>query len=581
MQFIQGHSVLSSLPESHYWLLSSLVIGSFFLGAMSTAYFKRRSQDCISVCSDTIINERSNGSFEQSSENAFLSQQIKTVIKNLSNSQYVLKDDQCFTSLYQTPLRQSIHHLRLISESLMDKSDSSEKALLETGLRSQSNSQSSCYPLLVLQRQVETISKLCEQCKISFVSQVDISPNVAVKVNSEWLSAAIYEVLVNAIKQNKQEISLSISAQTASGMLIINIIDDGVGISSAISQQFSETSTGSVHLFRRKCDSENLMNLSLIQDKLLKLGGKVVIRSARKYRTQVSLQLPISMDVGFDGAMHAPDKTKNTIKSKLRTGNSSAPKLLWVASIGPVNTQASSKLLNHLKRDFAIREESNIEGALSCISDYRPDCIIIDEDLKANNSFLVKAWVQASDNFGDIPVVTMGAALDNSTQLRMMQTGITAAIEKPIVLTELRSLINNVIAEKNKLLNKVEEAIANYHINAMDHIGYEDKEGERFFTLFNEVLEENFQDYDFRLVEAAKLMHMGDKTLSRKIGKYYQLKFGDLVKKYRLNKARELIIQGQRVTTVAYETGFNSASYFTQCFRAEFGFAPSMLAKER
>jgi AraC-like DNA-binding protein len=163
----------------------------------------------------------------------------------------------------------------------------------------------------------------------------------------------------------------------------------------------------------------------------------------------------------------------------------------------------------------------------------------------------------------------------------MMQTGITAAIEKPVVLTELRSLITNVIAEKNKLLNKVEEAIANYHINAMDHVGFEDKEGERFFTLFNEVLEENFQDYDFRLVEAAKLMHMGDKTLSRKIAKYYQLKFGDLVKKYRLNKARELIIKGQRVTTVAYETGFNSASYFTQCFRAEFGFAPSMLAKER
>lgn len=48
------------------------------------------------------------------------------------------------------------------------------------------------------------------------------------------------------------------------------------------------------------------------------------------------------------------------------------------------------------------------------------------------------------------------------------------------------------------------------------------------------------------------------------------------IKEYRLNRATELLRQKKgNISEVAFETGFNSPSYFTKCFQKEFGLKPS------
>jgi len=51
-----------------------------------------------------------------------------------------------------------------------------------------------------------------------------------------------------------------------------------------------------------------------------------------------------------------------------------------------------------------------------------------------------------------------------------------------------------------------------------------------------------------------------------------------MVRSVRLHKAKELIAKGEMsIADTAYYTGFNSLSYFTKCFRKEFGVTPSRL----
>jgi AraC-like DNA-binding protein len=50
---------------------------------------------------------------------------------------------------------------------------------------------------------------------------------------------------------------------------------------------------------------------------------------------------------------------------------------------------------------------------------------------------------------------------------------------------------------------------------------------------------------------------------------------GDYIRKKRLNKACELLREGYNVSETAYKTGFVYPSYFTRCFKKEFGIKPT------
>ncbi len=48
-----------------------------------------------------------------------------------------------------------------------------------------------------------------------------------------------------------------------------------------------------------------------------------------------------------------------------------------------------------------------------------------------------------------------------------------------------------------------------------------------------------------------------------------------MTKKYRLQKAAILLSEGHSVSEVAYRVGFESSSYFAQCFKEHFRQTPS------
>ncbi len=55
---------------------------------------------------------------------------------------------------------------------------------------------------------------------------------------------------------------------------------------------------------------------------------------------------------------------------------------------------------------------------------------------------------------------------------------------------------------------------------------------------------------------------------------------GELIKRFRLNKAAKMLeLKSGNVTGIAFEVGFNDASYFTACFRKQFGISPSQYHK--
>jgi AraC-like DNA-binding protein len=53
------------------------------------------------------------------------------------------------------------------------------------------------------------------------------------------------------------------------------------------------------------------------------------------------------------------------------------------------------------------------------------------------------------------------------------------------------------------------------------------------------------------------------------------------LKKYRLEKGKALLLSGEQISDTAFSVGFSAPSYFSTCFRAEYGISPSQLIAKR
>jgi len=93
-----------------------------------------------------------------------------------------------------------------------------------------------------------------------------------------------------------------------------------------------------------------------------------------------------------------------------------------------------------------------------------------------------------------------------------------------------------------------------------------------------EIIENHFRDDQFGINVIAKELGLSQRQLQRKIKSITNKSPNSLIRSVRLHKAKELIIQdGKTVKEAAFMTGFSSISYFSSCFKKEFGEPPSAI----
>ena len=96
-----------------------------------------------------------------------------------------------------------------------------------------------------------------------------------------------------------------------------------------------------------------------------------------------------------------------------------------------------------------------------------------------------------------------------------------------------------------------------------------------FIIRFKDVVEARLSDSD--LMAAA--MNLSRVQLYRKVKAISGSSPVELLRTARLNRGYQMLIKGDKtVSEVAYDVGFTAPSYFTKCFKDEFGISPSDLS---
>ena len=145
-----------------------------------------------------------------------------------------------------------------------------------------------------------------------------------------------------------------------------------------------------------------------------------------------------------------------------------------------------------------------------------------------------------------------------------------AIIGEVIIILFLLYLLGRFVASKIRKLNQeaVERELERRRAAATP-------ENLKFMDRVKNLMEENLSNPSFNVNTLVDELHMSRSTLYRKMRVITDIPVNDYIKQYRLNKAAKLIAEKTwPIAEVASMVGFNSLSYFSRCFHAQFGVSP-------
>jgi AraC-like DNA-binding protein len=99
---------------------------------------------------------------------------------------------------------------------------------------------------------------------------------------------------------------------------------------------------------------------------------------------------------------------------------------------------------------------------------------------------------------------------------------------------------------------------------------------EKFLKEFLSLLEKRYHNADFGVPQMQKELAMSKTQLHTKVKTLTNHPPGELLRIFRLKRAAQLLSKkAGNISQIAYDTGFNSLSHFTKCFKEQFGSSPS------
>jgi AraC-like DNA-binding protein len=95
-------------------------------------------------------------------------------------------------------------------------------------------------------------------------------------------------------------------------------------------------------------------------------------------------------------------------------------------------------------------------------------------------------------------------------------------------------------------------------------------------------IEENIADKEFGVQQLAKKMNLTRSQLYRRINNITHISVVEFIKVVRLKRAAQLLSQQpENISEVAFQVGFNDLSYFSKCFKYQFGVSPARFLAEQ
>ena len=270
------------------------------------------------------------------------------------------------------------------------------------------------------------------------------------------------------------------------------------------------------------------------------------------------------------------DKTIDKLDTEPKALDSSHSDQLPTVLIVDDNADIRAYLRNILQQDYQINEASDGQQGLALANEIVPDLIVSDVMMPVMNGLEFCQRVKSNLATSHIPVILLTARALSQHQIEGYESGADAYITKPFSSDLLLARISNLL--KSRQLLKGVFGTGNGEKNAKAEQQPLTEKEDIFLTKFREFIEKNLSDSDLGVETIGAELGLSRVQLYRKIKALTGLSPVELLRTARLQKGRQLLERTDKtISEVAYEVGFTAPSYFTKCFKDEFGISPSDL----
>ena len=214
-----------------------------------------------------------------------------------------------------------------------------------------------------------------------------------------------------------------------------------------------------------------------------------------------------------------------------------------------------------------LEAENGMEG-WQLAFDKAPDLVLADMLVPGIDGFDLCSRLKEDPVTAGIPVILITDARREHTCYACILAGADACVKKPFDEETLWANVGNLIARRYRFLEMDD-------IKTGRPMEPPERSEDGFVERVRFIVENHLEDPDFSVQQLAEGVALCHSQLYRKLRSIVKVSPSQFIRSIRLEKAQSLLAEGhQSVSEVAFAVGFNSLSYFTQCFRAQFGMAP-------
>jgi signal transduction histidine kinase/DNA-binding response OmpR family regulator/ligand-binding sensor domain-containing protein len=419
---------------------------------------------------------------------------------------------------------------------------------------------------------------LADNSQIDYTIQLP-KRNFIVLTDFDKLETILINLLSNAFKFTKPNgaIQLNVDIQQVSHASILNvtIADTGIGIPQDVQSKIFDR-------FFQVNESHNQtgtgIGLALVKELTEMLKGEIAVQSSPVKGTTLTIKLPVEIQQEVTNTEtqlsmikmvdELPNLNQDDILAQI-------PKRATVLVVED-SDDLRKFIIQSLGSDYNFIEAANGVVGYEQSLDNMPDIIVSDVMMPELDGLQMTEKLKKDFRTSHIPVILLTANVTEESKLKGLGIGADDYLIKPFNKTELLLKVKNKIDQRAILKEKLKLELLTQP-EKIETVSAD----EQFMLKVRKVILDNLGEEKLNVELVAEAVSLSRSQLFRKVNALTGSSVNELIRQFRLQRAAQLLEQKWApVSQIAYEVGFSNLSYFSRCFKEQFGVLPSDYPKK-
>ena len=403
---------------------------------------------------------------------------------------------------------------------------------------------------------------------------MDAPDTIMLRADQDKIERICYNLLSNALKYTSEGGEISLTAKEENGRVMISVADNGCGISS----------DELPYIFDRFYQAKNAgrgtgIGLAIVKAFTELHHGEVSATSIEGKGSTFTIHIPVRQKgevtnqptekieqlVEPSSAEEVPNQARH-IDELIQPYQTDKPEVLIIDD----NIDIRTYLRSVLSEKYNVSEAADGKVGLELARKIVPDIVLSDIMMPVMDGLAFCQQLKTDKAISHIPVILLTARSLDEQRAEGYEHGADAYLSKPFSLRLLFSRIDNLIQSRKKLSQMFSNSDENGVFEKLSN-----ETDKTFVTQLRKIIQENLGNSEFNVERIGDEIGLSRVQLYRKVKALTGHSPVEMLRKARLMRARHLLRTTEKsVSEVAYSVGFSTPSYFSKCYKDEFGENP-------